>query len=128
MFVHNLDLCSLASRKGGRVKCDGFGRFLLPPSKAGCPLPCHHCPSPSSSHPFGTCRTQITFSASKCLKLFLYLLPQARLLPCPSPDTYLVLLDAGSVHTSIYTYRWLIERFSCVIFQWSSSMMLLLTG
>jgi len=29
----------------------------------------------------------------------------ARLLPCPSPDTYLVLLDAGSVHTSIYTYR-----------------------
>jgi len=29
----------------------------------------------------------------------------ARFLPCPTPDQYLVLLDAGSVHTSIYTYR-----------------------
>ena len=45
--------------------------------------------------------------------------PQARLLPCPSPDTYLVLLDAGSVHTSIYTYRWFIARFSCLINQLS---------
>jgi len=28
------------------------------------------------------------------------------LLHCPGPDPYLILLDAGSVHTSVYTYRY----------------------
>ena len=46
-------------------------------------------------------------------------------MPCPSPDTYLVLLDAGSVHTSIYTYRWFDNEIE--LFESSTKMLLLYT-
>ena len=60
--------------------------------------------------------TDLKFKFEAMLDIFLMirvmsvLFLQARFLPCPTPDQYLVLLDAGSVHTSIYTYRCLDTR------------------